>query len=74
MKGHSIKGKVYLFLFLMLFVVFNALRKGVLYRKRGRSLEKALDEEKKEKIIMGQIQSYLYRKDSLERKQTSKKK
>lgn len=55
MKGHSIKGKVYLFLLLMLFVVFHALGKGVLYRERGGSLEKGLGEKTKIRIT-GQVQ------------------
>lgn len=73
MKGHFINGKVYLFMLIMLFVVFNALGKGVLYRKREGSLEKGLDEKTKIRI-MGQIQCYLHGKDSLERKQTNKQK
>lgn len=73
LKGHCIKGKVYLFMLIMQFVVLYALGKSVLYRKREGSLAKGLDEKAKIRI-MGQIQCYLYRKDSLERKQTNKKK
>lgn len=74
LKGHSIEGKLCLFMLTMLCVVINALEKGVFYGKREGSLEKGLD-EKTEIRIMGQTQCYLHRKEaSEENKQTKRSK
>lgn len=51
MKGHCIKGKVYLFMLIMPFVVLYALGESVLYRKGEGSLAKGLDEKAKIRIM-----------------------
>lgn len=67
MKGHYIKGKMYLFMVIMVVCFFNALEKCTSFREREGPLETELDEKTKIRI-MGSYHPQLYRKDSLETK------